>query len=78
MASTATVTVRDREILDAKIPPGDIHLAEQPAAENIAVLVGVRGHRLGADRQIAARLGLRVGRRVNGWRVRHRMIHRST
>jgi hypothetical protein len=51
----ATVTVRDLAILDA----------------NIAVLIGIRRHRQSPDRQIAARLGFRVNRRLRGWHVGH-------
>src|SRR5262249_39450278 len=34
---------------------GDVHLAEQPPAENIAVLIRVAGHCQHADRSLAAR-----------------------
>jgi hypothetical protein len=35
----------------------DIHLAQQPATENVAIGVGVRRHRQRADAEIATRLG---------------------
>ena len=34
---------------------GDVHLAEHPAAEDIAVLIGVGRHRQRADGKLAAR-----------------------
>jgi len=49
----------------------DIHLAEQPAAEDIAVLVGVGGHRQRADTEIANRLRLGIQRRVIGLGIGH-------
>src|SRR3546814_8089098 len=39
---------------------GDVHLAEHPAAEDIAVRIGVRRHGGGAGVHLAARLALRV------------------
>ena len=49
----------------------DIHPAEQPAAENVAVLVGVGWHRHRADRQVAAGLVFRIQWGVNGLAVGH-------
>src|ERR1700722_10291536 len=57
--------------LRGKDAAADIHLAEQPAAENIAILVGIGRHRQRAGTEIAARLDLRVRRSVNGWGVGH-------
>ena len=42
----------------------DIHLAQQPAAEDVAIGVGIGRHRQGADAEIAARLGLGRERRL--------------
>src|ERR1700722_5705569 len=57
--------------LGCKDSAADIHLAEQPAAENIAVLVGVGRHRQRADAEIAAWLDFRGRRGVSGCRVGH-------
>lgn len=48
---------------------GDVHLGQQPAAEDVAAGVGVRRHRQRADLQFAPRLALagtggRIARRV--------------
>jgi hypothetical protein len=43
--------------LGSKHTAADIHLAEQPAAKDVAIGVGVGRHRQRADAEIAARLG---------------------
>ena len=45
MASIATVTVRDFRELGEEDTAADVHLAQQPAAENVTILIGVGGHR---------------------------------
>ena len=44
----------------------DVHLAKQPATENIAILVGIGRHRQRANTEIAAGFGFANGRGVNG------------
>jgi len=67
----ATVTVRDFRDLGGENAAADCPSGEQPAAENIAVLVGVG--RIASVRidKIAAGLGFGSGRGVNGLGVGH-------
>jgi hypothetical protein len=60
----ATVTVRE-------YAAGEIHLAEQPATKNVAILIGVSRHRQRADTKLTKRVLFAIKRSVNGLGVGH-------
>jgi len=57
--------------LGGKDAAADVHLAEQPAAKDVAVLIGVGRHRQRPGTEVALRRGFHDRRGVNGLRVGH-------
>ena len=66
MAVMATVTTRPLARRVANGRAGEVHLAEQPAAENVAVRIGVGRHGDGADRRVGVGRHFGLGRLCGG------------